>query len=75
MKGKSLEELYVERYGSTEFTWEKMNGLIEEIINSACDEQKKILSQLYVERTTLVSGKFVGDKRIVELFENAPMPR
>lgn len=73
MNNHTLEELYIAKFGN-EFSWENMNGLIKEIINSACDEQKKIVSQLYVERTTLMSGKFVGDKRIVELLENAPMP-
>jgi hypothetical protein len=74
MNNQTLEELYVAKFGN-EFTWENMKGLIEEIINSKCDEQKKIVSQLYVEKTTLVSGEFVGDRRIVELLENAPTPK
>jgi len=70
----NLEELYFEKYGNKEFTWENMNGLINQIIGNACDKQKKLCSSLYREKTTLVTGKFVGDERIIELLEKAPNP-
>jgi len=73
MNKQSLQELYKEKYGE-EFTWENMDGLIKEIIGNAYDEQKKVCSSLYKERTTLTSGKFVGDLRIIELLEKAPTP-
>jgi len=77
IKGMDLttfEELYFARYGE-EFNWNNMNGLINEIIESTCDKQKKVCSELYVEKTTMSSGEFVGDFRIVKMLEEAPSPK
>lgn len=74
MNVESLEELYTSKFGS-EFNWNNMNGLINEIIQTNCDKQKKVCSDLYIEKTTMQStGKFVGDKRIVEMLNTAPSP-
>ena len=71
MNAETLEQIYFEKYG-TEFKWDNLQLIVEDLKNEVCCKQKKLCSDLYVEKTTMTNGKFVGDKRVIEMLEKAP---
>lgn len=63
-----LKESYERMYGE-DLNWENLENFIQKLVR---DQQEKIASK-YVETTTMVSGKFVGDRRVAEMIATSPL--
>lgn len=64
----NLRESYEQSYGE-DLKWENLENFMQKLVR---DQQEKIADK-YVESTTLNSGKFVGDRRVVELIATSPL--
>ena len=63
-----LREAYERNYGK-DLKWEN----IEELLERTIKDHTKNISNQYIDKTTLMSGKFIGDKRIADLISNTPL--
>lgn len=62
-----LREVYERNYGK-DLEWDN----IEDLFLKAVKEHNKNISKDYIEKTTLTSGQFIGDKRVVHLIKDTP---
>ena len=59
-----LKSLYEQKFGN-DLSWENLQQFIPQLFQ---EERSEIASE-YEKKTTLSSGKFVGDKRIISLIK------
>lgn len=59
-----LRSLYEEKFGQ-DLTWENLQKFIPQVFK----EERKTIATEYKEKTTLMSGKFVGDRRVISLIK------
>jgi|AntRauTorckE6833_2_1112554.scaffolds.fasta_scaffold34493_3 hypothetical protein len=64
----SLREVYEKKYGK-DLDWDN----IEDLIKKTIKKHNKKISKEYIDKTTLTSGQFIGDKRVVDLIKNTPL--
>ena len=63
----SLREVYEKKYGK-DLDWDNL----EDLFSKSVREHNNNISKEYIDKTTLESGQFMGDKRVVSLIKDAP---
>lgn len=59
-----IKSLYEQKFGN-DLSWENLQQFIPQLF----EEERKEIASEYQRKTTLSSGKFVGDKRIISLIK------